>query len=33
MIDEGKNKSKNLENDSLMAKNPQNEDTDTTHIE
>ena len=33
MIDEGKNKSKNLENDSLMTKNPPNEDTDTTHIE
>ena len=32
MIDEGKKKSKNIENDTLMAKTPQNEDTDTTYI-
>ena len=33
MIDEGKKKSKNIEDDTLMAKTPQHEDTDTTYIE
>ena len=33
MIDEGKKKSKNMENGTLISKIPQKEDTDTTHIE
>ena len=31
MINEGKHINKKMENDTLMAKTPQNEDTDTTY--